>query len=41
MHVRRPLAFFRRGNLDLESEPENVTNLIEIMPIPSRQNPDN
>ncbi len=32
---------FRRGNLDQESEPENVTNLIEIMPIPSRQNPDN
>ncbi len=32
---------FRRGNLDLESEPENVTNLIEIMPIPARENPDN
>ncbi len=32
---------FRRDNLDQESEPENVTDLIEILPIPSRQNPDN
>ncbi len=32
---------FRRGNLDQEAEPENVTNLIEIMPIPSRRDPDN
>ncbi len=28
---------FRRGNLDLEPEPENSTNLTEIMPIPPRR----
>ncbi len=32
---------FRRGNLDLEPEPENSTNLTEIMPIPPRRGSDN
>ncbi len=34
MHVRRPAPFFRRGKPDQEPEPENLTNLIEIMPMP-------
>ncbi len=33
--------FFRRGKPDQEPEPENSTNLIEIMPIPPRRTPDN
>ncbi len=32
---------FRRGKPDQEPEPENSTNLIEIVPIPSRRTPDN
>ncbi len=32
---------FRRGNPDLQPEPENSTNLTEIMPIPPRRAPDN
>ncbi len=32
---------FRRGNPDLEPEPENLTNLTEIMPILPRRAPDN
>ncbi len=38
MHSGVP-RLFRRGNLNQEAEPENVTNLIEIMPIPSRRDP--
>ncbi len=32
---------FRRDKPDQEPEPKNSTNLIEIMPIPPRQTPDN
>ncbi len=32
---------FRRGKPDQEPKPENLTNLIEIMPIPPRRTPDN
>ncbi len=32
---------FRRDKPDQEPEPENSTNLIEIMPIPPRQTPNN
>ncbi len=34
-------CLFRRGKPDQEFEPENLTNLIEIMPIPPRRTPDN
>ncbi len=32
---------FQSDKPDQEPEPENLTNLIEIMPIPPRQTPDN
>ncbi len=32
---------FRRGKPDQEPEPENLTNLIEIMPLLPRRTPDN
>ncbi len=32
---------FQRNKTDQEPEPENTTNLIEIMPIPPRRTPDN
>ncbi len=34
-------CIFRRDKTDQEPEPENSTNLIEIMPIPPRRTPDN
>ncbi len=35
------LCLFRRDKPDQEPEPENSTNLIEIMPIPPRLTPNN
>ncbi len=34
-------CLFRRGKPDQEFEQENLTNLIEIIPIPPRRTPDN